>query len=219
MLQSRGPVRLFLALLAGCGTAASPLRSSAGPSTEYSGLMISWTARHGGCLERAWQTRAASAGKPLIKRCCGIGVCVAVLDTEKVGAFGWPNGHLFVTRGLMERLDDAELSAAIAHELGHLLDSGTLQIIDENSHGGDRAIPPQDSRRDADREVRADAAGLQLLLADGIPPRAMLSMLRKVELYGELTSPGKLAFERRLKLLSARVGGDALIYLADDRQR
>ena len=52
-------------------------------------------------------------------------------------------------------------------------------------------------------EVRADAAGLQLLRCGSIPPHAMFSMLRKVEMYSALMPPGKLALDRRLQLLSA----------------
>jgi Zn-dependent protease with chaperone function len=178
-----------------------------------------WTARQGGCLEGSWQTRAAFAAQPLIARCTGVHVCIAVLETEKVGAFGWPNGHIFVTRGLVDRLNNAELAAAIAHELGHLLDSGRLRMIGKDSESSKTVDSSDSDRHDPDREVRADAAGLQLLRADNIPPQSMLSMLRKVETCGALTPSGRLAVDRRLQLLSTSLGASALTDVVDGRPR
>lgn len=173
--------------------------------------MDCWAAEQGGLLEGRCQNRVTIAARPLIDRCTGVDVSVGVLETERVGAFGWPNGHLFVTRGLVDRLNDAELSAAIAHEMGHLLDGGKLRMIGKDSDSSDRADVLGSDRMksegcDVDREVRADAAGVRLLRADGIPPLAMLSMLKKVEMCSVLTPPGRLAIERRLQLLSGRGG-------------
>jgi Zn-dependent protease with chaperone function len=44
----------------------------------------------------------------------------------EVGAWAWADGHIRVSRALVDLLDDNELAAALSHELGHLLDRGDL---------------------------------------------------------------------------------------------
>lgn len=70
----------------------------------------------------------------------------------------------------MEALSDQELAAAIAHEAGHLI---------AEPAGEDRAALSGSHDNDA-CEMAADVAGRRLLVASGIPPSAMVSMLRKV---------------------------------------
>jgi Zn-dependent protease with chaperone function len=87
------------------------------------------------------------------------------------GAWAWPDGRVQVSRALVDGLDDDELSAALAHELGHLLDRGHLPR-------GPRALrgaPGSD-----DLESRADRLGCDLLARGGVPPDAMARMLFKV---------------------------------------
>ncbi len=208
MAQFRAVLGLLLVFLSGCDTTASIPVTSAGSAAESFGLMDRWAIQQGGRVEGCWQARATAAVRPLMKHCTGVSVCVQVLETERVGAFGWPNGHVFVTRGLVDRLDDPELAAAVAHELGHLLDVGKLKVIGKNSDRSDEANRPESDRHDPDREERADAAGLRLLRADGIPPHAMLSMLKKVKECSVLTPSDRLAFERRLRLLSVHIESD-----------
>jgi Zn-dependent protease with chaperone function len=90
-------------------------------------------------------------------------------------------------------LDDDELAAVIAHELGHLLSDGQLQTV----------ASLKGCCVDPDREVRADAAGLALLHTQGLSARPMVSMLKKIEEYGSLPPACHLAMDRRIALLSA----------------
>jgi Zn-dependent protease with chaperone function len=122
-------------------------------------------------------------------------ISIQVLATDAVCAFSWRDGHVFITRGLMDRLNDQELAAVIAHELGHLLSDGQLQTV----------ASLRGCCVDSDREVRADAAGLALLRAQGISARPMISMLKKVETYGALPPNCRLAMDRRIALLSAHI--------------
>ena len=46
-----------------------------------------------------------------------------------VTAYGWRGGNLFLTRGLVDVMDDDELAAAVAHELGHLLGDGHVHSM------------------------------------------------------------------------------------------
>src|SRR4029450_10489466 len=46
------------------------------------------------------------------------GVRWRVTSRADVGAWAWPDGRIEVAKGLVDRLDDHELAAALAHELG-----------------------------------------------------------------------------------------------------
>src|SRR5277367_4390250 len=155
---------LFCLLLTGCGT------------TPVSQTVNLWVANQGGTVEGARQARAEAVARPLFACCMGRAASIQVLNTDAVSAFSWRNGRVFVTRGLMDHLDDAELAAVIAHELGHLLSDGQLQTV----------ASLRGCCVDPDREVRADAAGVALLRARGLTAQPMVSMLKKIEKYGSL---------------------------------
>jgi Zn-dependent protease with chaperone function len=88
-----------------------------------------------------------------------------------VGAWAWPDGRVRVSRALVDLLDDDELAAALAHELGHLLDRGDLPAPPAALLGGAEGDDP---------EMRADRIGCRLLAACGRDPDAMARMLAKV---------------------------------------
>jgi len=152
-----------------------------------------WVVHQGGTVGGSQQARAEAVARPLFACCMGRAATVQVLNTDAISAFSWRNGRVFVTRGLMDHLDDAELAAVIAHELGHLLSDGQLQTV----------ASLRGCCVDPDREVRADAAGLALLRGQGLSAKPMISMLEKIEEYGSLPSACRLAMDRRIALLSA----------------
>jgi Zn-dependent protease with chaperone function len=87
---------------------------------------------------------------------------------DDLGAWAWRGGSVEVSRSLMGLLDDAELSAALAHELGHLLgrsSEGAALAGGANDDGIERA---------------ADRRGCWLLSREGIRPESMASMLAKL---------------------------------------
>jgi len=43
-----------------------------------------------------------------------------VLDIEQVNAFALPGGFVYVTKALLDRVDDDELAAVLGHEIGHI---------------------------------------------------------------------------------------------------
>ena len=97
-------------------------------------------------------------------------VHVSVSDATAPAAYSWPDGRVVVTRGLLRLLDEHELAAALAHELGHLVAGG--HVRPPAALGGTSAAP--------DVESRADAAGCDLLRSAGYDPAAMRRMLQKV---------------------------------------
>ena len=172
---------LVFLVLTGCATAS------------LSQSVNLWVAHQGGTVEGTRQARAEAVARPLFVCCGGRTTSIQVLNTDAVSAFSWRNGRVYVTRGLMDRLDDAELTAVIAHELGHLLSDGQLETV----------ASLKGSCFDPDREVRADAAGVALLRARGLTGQPMVSMLKKIEKYGSLPPACRLAMEHRIALLSA----------------
>lgn len=96
------------------------------------------------------------------------GVRWSVTPRDAVGAWAWPDGRVAVSRALVDRLDDQELAAALAHEVGHLLDGGHLP----GRHALDGGVD--------DIERRADRIGCGILLQHGVPGDAMPRMLSKV---------------------------------------
>jgi len=97
------------------------------------------------------------------------GVRWRVTSRADAGAWAWPDGQIEVAKGLVDRLDDQELAAALAHELGHLVDGGHL---DAGPHALDGGA--------GDLERRADRIGCAMLVRHGVPAAAMPRMLAKV---------------------------------------
>jgi len=129
-----------------------------------------WVRQEGGLVSGDAQARVERVAAPLMGECSGHRVTVRVLDSSTPCAYGWPDGSVFVTRGLLDLLDDEEVAAAVAHEMGHLLEDGHL-------HG---PMSLQGARDKLDAEERADLRGCELLEAAGLPPGAMAQSLRKV---------------------------------------
>jgi predicted Zn-dependent protease len=177
-------VSILFCVIAGC--AAAP----------QSQAVDRWVARQGGVIADAHATRLQTVAQPLLDCCKGRAIRVQVLATDAACAFSWPSGRVFVTRGLMDHLSDQELAAVVSHELGHLLADGQLKTV----------ASVNGCCMNADREVRADAAGVALLRTQGLSAEAMVSMLRKVEKYGSLPPSCLEAMDRRIALLSTSDG-------------
>lgn len=94
------------------------------------------------------------------------GMSCRVLATREFNAYSLPGPRLYITRGLLDRLDcDELLAAAIAHEMAHLLSGDSLRPAPER---------PADA---LDRELRADEIGRTILAGAGIGESAMLRLL------------------------------------------
>ena len=180
---------LVVAVAAGCKT---PTASSS---------MDRWVAREGG-VTSADADRQARVDRVAAQVLCGyyeLRICVHVLANDVPCAYGWPNGNLFVTRGLVDRVTDDELAAALAHEMGHLLARG-------NAHrdGHDSVVVSlRGFNQNLDAEQLADAIGVRLLLRQGLPAEPMVSMLTKVSQSGTLSAERRAALGHRIALLES----------------
>ena len=99
------------------------------------------------------------------------GIAWQVSPRRGLGAWAWPDGRIEVSRALIDRLDDEELAAALAYELGHLLDGGHLAVsragLDDGPPPGLRVAAGAD-----EVEARADRIGCALLARRGAETRA-----------------------------------------------
>jgi beta-barrel assembly-enhancing protease len=124
-----------------------------------------------------------------------------IVNSAVVNAFALPGGHIYVTRGLIDRTDNAaELSAVLAHEVGHVaarhgaqalereLRTGSAMsmfwelflgrepaLLEQRALGlGGRLWFATHSRR-AERE--ADRLAIRYMIRSGMDPEGMITML------------------------------------------
>lgn len=61
------------------------------------------------------------------------GYHVAFLDSDEINAFATPGGHIFVTRGFLDKVSsEDEIAAVLAHEISHIQLKHSLQAIKSN---------------------------------------------------------------------------------------
>jgi hypothetical protein len=122
---------------------------------------------------------------------------VSVLDSDDTGAFCWRSGAVFVTRGLVDILDDDELSAAVAHEVGHLLVEGRTPIAAALDGCRFHAM---------DAESAADFAGRELLRRSAVPDAALPRLLNKLAAQPATNSACRECLARRAARLASPGG-------------
>lgn len=59
-----------------------------------------------------------------------------VLDDPGFNAFAAPGGYVFVTKGLVDRVDEAELAGILAHEVTHVVEKHHLQALSAKARSG-----------------------------------------------------------------------------------
>jgi Zn-dependent protease with chaperone function len=116
-------------------------------------------------------------------------------DKEAANAMALLPNTIIATDKLVAALDDAELEAVLAHEMGHLyLDHGTQSLVRGSAvsiatlvlFGGDPgvfqaiAINLVDSKNSRDHEREADLFALDCLARKGGEPMALHKALRKI---------------------------------------
>jgi predicted Zn-dependent protease len=170
----------------------------ASPSSSNSRNVSEWARRQGG-LEGAdglSQQRVDRVARPLVAA-YGQPVNVRILACDPAGAYAWPGGEVFVTRRLTEILDDGELAAAVAHELGHLMSEPKNTAATLAPTAG---APSASADRGDDEERQADARGAALLERAGLPATAMTRMLETVADRGGLDPAERRAVAKRARV-------------------
>ena len=147
-----------------------------------------------------------------------------VLETNNVNAFAAPAGYIFVTKGLLQRLnDESELAGILAHEIGHVLKGHYVQSMlkkDRAAALGGLATSVAESKGkgvlggalvnvtrgvyssglDKDDEYQADRIGVVLAARAGYDP---FGLPRVLQMYA--VSAGQSGFEL---LFSTHPGAD-----------
>jgi predicted Zn-dependent protease len=136
----------------------------------------------------------ATADEPRLERVQRLGASLApagkaihfgLSARRGLAAFAWPDGSVLVTRELADLLDDDQLAAALAHEIGHLVDGG---------HLGNAPAALAGPLADDEAERHADRTGCTLLAAHGRSPVAMQRMLATLDAaLGDDVLAGRIA--------------------------
>ena len=146
--------------LAGCGTV--PLT---GTSPE-----MSWAQRHGGIISSTGQQRAQRLCDELCAKITACHLKVFILESSRLGGWSWPDGHIYLTSALVSTADNAELAAAMAHEMGHLVNNQNINAPQALARGEEHLAI----------ESAADFTGCRILAGSGIAPASMIDLLKMV---------------------------------------
>ncbi len=150
-------------------------------------------------VERVGQRLVSQAGVPGNYR-------FFVLDQAVANAHALPTGYVFVTRGLLAMMDDeAELAAAMGHELGHITEKHAAQRERERRGVMDAALDAamksgsitvgRSVARDGlmrlrrysrDQELEADRIGLGYITRAGYRGDAMITLIEKLRRQSRL---------------------------------
>jgi predicted Zn-dependent protease len=123
-----------------------------------------------------------------------------LVDSDEVNAFAIPGGSIYVLRGLLTTVDDeAELSAVLAHEVGHVVQRHSAQRVSQSQFydlvtqlalGKDAGELAKLStsivqsgillRNTRQAEYEADAVAIGTLHRARIDPRGMTRFLNKI---------------------------------------
>jgi Zn-dependent protease with chaperone function len=121
-------------------------------------------------------------------------VKIGIMDDEHINAASAGGGHFYVTRGLLEKANDAHLSGVLAHELAHddlnhVAKAQTLgaglnigMIILDQIIPGSRVLTPIAGELIArkysrNEEYAADRHGAEILQRAGLSPTVMIDTL------------------------------------------
>lgn len=121
-------------------------------------------------------------------------------DIDTVNAFALPGGQIFITRGLLDKLQtEAQLAGVLGHEMGHVIERHTAEQMAKNQLGQalvmavgtastdysqssymiagfvNQMIQLRYGRKD---ESEADLWGIQLMSEAGFDPKAMIEVMK-----------------------------------------
>lgn len=96
-------------------------------------LALQVVARYGGLYEHPELTRYVNLVGQAVALTCdrpNVDYHFAILNHDSINAFATPAGYVFITRGLLQQLqNEAELAAVLGHEIGHISEKHILKIV------------------------------------------------------------------------------------------
>lgn len=121
-------------------------------------------------------------------------------DDKTVNAFALPGGQIFITLGLLNKLqNEAELAGVLGHEMGHVIERHTAEQMAKNQLGQTMAVAVGTAASDHSQnaymlasfvnqmiqlrygrqdESEADEWGIQLTTQAGFDPTAMIEVMK-----------------------------------------
>lgn len=122
-----------------------------------------------------------------------------VLDEEADNAFALPGGYIYIFKGLLEKLDDEEVAAILAHEVGHVCARHSIKRL-QNSLGyeilrvlvvrgaedsytrskASEAVGQLMMAHNREDEIEADRLAVKYLEQAGYDPEAMVGAIDKL---------------------------------------
>ncbi len=144
-----------------------------------------------------------------------------------INAFAVPGGHIFITRGLLEKLtSEAQLASILAHETGHIVAQHTAAAISRETvmlativaagvGGGARGAGSAEFitsclslQYTRDDETEADGAGLDYMVQAGYDPNGMVDTMRILQ---------KIQTERPIEFFSTHPNPETRIADIEER--
>ena len=135
-------------------------------------------------------------------------------DPETVNAFALPGGPVFITRGLLKRLEnEAQLAGVLGHEAGHVVGRHAAEHIaknqlaqgvvgavavgasDDQGHGRSAAMLAAFAAQMAqlkygrNDELEADNLGVKFMSQAGYDPRSMVEVMKVLEQASQGRAP------------------------------
>jgi predicted Zn-dependent protease len=202
--RSLAALLALLALAGGCTPSTAPQTTVAAAASAPGGALPRDVERTVGPVYRAPELEAMvnRIGQRLVTR-GGVSGSYRffILDQPVANAHALPSGYVFVTRGLLALIDDeAELAAAMGHEIGHITERHAAQREQQRRHVMDQAIDAamksgsvsvgRSVARDGlvklrsysrDQELEADRAGVGTITRAGYRGDAMVSLIEKLQ--------------------------------------
>lgn len=123
--------------MAGC-KASNPFRLTTAQEIEIGNQTAQELEREHGLVLRGTEVaRVSQLGQRLMVHCerPNLPYQFKVLATDEVNALAVPGGHVYVTRGLLEKTqpDEAELAGVIGHEIAHVARRHSAKMIEKSS--------------------------------------------------------------------------------------
>jgi beta-barrel assembly-enhancing protease len=103
-----------------------------------------------------------------------------ILDRAEIGSYPLPGGKVFITRGMLKKLNnEAELAGVLAHEIAHVLQRHQLRTL-SGTAGSDK-LGAVNAALDRNLEFEADRMAVVLMVRAGYDPSSYLNVLRTLQ--------------------------------------
>jgi len=131
----------------------------------------------------------------------------AVLDVQNINAFASPGGYIFVTRGLLDILDnEAQLAGVLSHEIAHVIERHHMSELQSNASFGIASDLSRFALRQSTGETLPNH-----ILSDEVSHK--LTTATKALYTNGLAKSDEFSADHLGMLITARAGYDPYAYL------